>query len=232
MNITDMRLAVMLGLDKTSALASPAFEDEEIDYWLNEAQLELVKRKAFGNNYRQEGIDDSVKRMDDLSPLVVTYTAEPTVINPSEYINARSVNMSSVTFASSSQYLGFIAADVRFSSPTNGVYPATLVKRNEIKNLVVTPTNIPYLRVPYVYISANKFNFIFDPYASISVAYITYLRSPKKMVAGTPGSYEVNACELPLTVHSEVVALAVTMMLENIESERLQTNQLMYNNKE
>ena len=95
-----------------------------------------------------------------------------------------------------------------------------------------TPYNRPVLRVPYVYIADSNFNFIYDPDNEFYNVNITYLRTPKKLVSGTPGVGEVNTSELPEQTHSEIVALTVNMLLENIESERFQTNQLMYNNKE
>ena len=52
MTVLEMHTAVLLGLDKSASLQVAAFEPEDIDYWLNEGQLELIKQKVFGNNYR------------------------------------------------------------------------------------------------------------------------------------------------------------------------------------
>lgn len=223
MNITDMRLAVMLGLDKTSALASPAFEDEEIDYWLNEAQLELVKRKAFGNNARQEGINDSVKRMDDLNPLIKTSLVS--YLPSGEYLNV-------IYVTPPTDYMFYVGGAIRFYN--NLSIPTKLIRSDQIHNLVMSRYNNPCLRSVYVYLTENRVNFIYNPDLRLEIVLVnlTYIKIPKKLVAGTPGTNETNVSELPEQTHSEIVALAVNMLLENIESERFQTNQLMYNNKE
>ena len=49
MTVEEMHTAVYLGLDKGASGQVTAFEPEDIDYWLNEAQLELIKQKVFGN---------------------------------------------------------------------------------------------------------------------------------------------------------------------------------------
>lgn len=223
MNITDMRLAVMLGLDKTSALASPAFEDEEIDYWLNEAQLELVKRKVFGNNARQEGINDSVKRMDDLNPLI---TNDDTLSGFTTHYNYNNVKYRTLP----SNYMFYVGGSVRFTDGKS--LEAKLVRADQINNLVQTEYNIPCLRSTYVYISEGRINYIYDPYLPFAGARLTYIRKPLTLASTSVAGTSTSTCELPLQVHPEVVALTVTMLLENIESERFQTNQLMYNNKE
>ena len=66
-----MHNAVQLGLDKSSSFQIAAYEPEDIDYWLNEAQIELVKQKMFGNNFRGENSDTGSKRGDELSVLMV-----------------------------------------------------------------------------------------------------------------------------------------------------------------
>jgi len=80
MTVLEMHTAVSLGLDKSASFQVAAFEPEDIDYWLNESQIELIKRKMFGNNFRGESFDQGVKRMEDLRTLVETESlAAPTV---------------------------------------------------------------------------------------------------------------------------------------------------------
>jgi len=54
------------------------------------------------------------------------------------------------------------------------------------------------------------------PYAVVSSAQIVVLRTPREM-AVTPSTVE---CELPAFVHNEILSLAVTRMLETVESAR------------
>ena len=63
MNISEMHTAFKLEIDKSEGLELPAFEQEEIDKWLNNAIRKFVKT-------RYKEFEQSQKRMDDLSALV------------------------------------------------------------------------------------------------------------------------------------------------------------------
>ena len=174
MTVSEMHIAIQLGLDKTSSLTLAAFEPGELDYWLNEAYLELIKRKAFGNNYRKEALQDSVKRMDDLTTLIKTGTfAYASMTTNSNYANVKSVS-------TPTDYMFYVDASVKFS---NGLASQTkLVKLEEITNLVSTPYNVPFLRRPYIYLTEGKLNYIIDPYETMTSSSITYLKKPLKCI--------------------------------------------------
>jgi hypothetical protein len=59
-----------MGLDKTEGLSYPAFEVEELDFWLNEAIDRYVKTRYSGVNVKGESFEQSQKRTDDLRTLV------------------------------------------------------------------------------------------------------------------------------------------------------------------
>jgi len=83
-----------------------------------------------------------------------------------------------------------------------------------------------------VYIDATNLNIVVDPYATIGAVDITYLKTPGTLVRTTPDTGEVTTSELPEEVHTEIVGLAVSLMLENIESNRFQSQLVTLNNKE
>jgi hypothetical protein len=62
MNIDQMHVAVKMGLDKTEGLSYPAFEVEELDFWLNEAIDRYVKTRYSGMNVKGESFEQSQKR--------------------------------------------------------------------------------------------------------------------------------------------------------------------------
>lgn len=70
MTISEMHTAFKLELDKTSSLELPAYEPEEIDFWLNNAIRKFVKTRYSGVNLKQESFEQSQKRIDDLRTLV------------------------------------------------------------------------------------------------------------------------------------------------------------------
>ena len=231
MTVLEMHTAVYLGLDKSASYQTAAFEPEDIDFWLNEAQLELVKRKAFGNNYRREDLDGSVKHMEDLSTLIKEY--ETTTSTHAFYPNVvSSTTLSNIGAPQADTYMFFVGATLQYAT-TNKLAEVTLIGKDQIKNLIQTEYNIPFLRVPYAYIADDKLNIIKDPYSNaVSSVLIRYIKRPNTMVRSGVGVGTVTTCVLPVQVHTEVVALAVSLMLENIESTRFQTNQIVLNNKE
>lgn len=235
MTVLEMHNAVLLGLDKSASFQVAAFEPEDIDYWLNEAQTELIKRKAFGNNYRKEAYGEGVKRMDDLSVLVeyssrLDYNTE--LVDHAYHPNVCNVSISSYI----PDYLYYIGADFLISDPNapTSTQPqeTILVEEPVIGKLISTPYNEPVLRNTYVYLKEGEVNFIYDPYATPVAAYVSYIKKPGVLVRTSPGVGEVTTSILPEHVHPEIVALTVSLMLENIESPRFQSQFLTLNNKE
>jgi len=236
MNVLEMHDAVKLGLDKSSSLELPAFEPEELDYWLNEAQLQIVKQKMYGNNFRGEGFEDSGKRIDDLNPLI-SESGKITLDQHPFYPNVKTLGISSIN-TTDSIYMFFVSAVAEYDSnntdynadrKTIGVYP---ILQNQIKNLIQTEFNTPFIKNPYAYFYDNKIGFIHDPYKSIEGAYVKYIKQPKELVRTGVSGYQTTESELPEQVHPEIVSLTVNLLLENIESQRLQTHLMQLNKKE
>jgi hypothetical protein len=225
---------IKLGLDKTSSLELPSFTNEELVYWANEAQQQLIKQKVFGNNYRKEGYDEGRKRYDDLRTLV-KYTIGLTPVAHAYHPNISSISISS----NIPDYLYFIGADARLTNTdeTNElasnykIYETKLIKEDDIGQLVETPFNKPFLKNVYVYLKENQVNFIYDPNSTLNTVYVSYIKEPRAIAYDTDTATNIGS-ELPEHVHSEIVALAVNLLLENIESPRLKTNELLLTKKE
>lgn len=241
MTVLEMHNAVYLGLDKSASFQVAAFEPEDVDYWLNEAQLELIKQKMFGNNPRREDFDMGVKRADDLSPLIryspkIDYVAVTPTINdfqPHAYHpNVAVVNINSTT---TPDYLFYIGADFLVTDPNSPNSPSAamametvLIEQKDIGELVETPYNKPFLRNGYIYLKENEVNVIYDPFATPDSIYISYLQKPAILDISTP----TMVSDLPEQVHSEIVALAVNLMLDNIADQREQANYIQLTRKE
>jgi hypothetical protein len=229
MTVQEMHTAVLLGLDKSASFQVAAFEPEDIDYWLNEAQLELVKHKLFGNNHRKEDFNDSVKRMEDLTPLI---KETPIIaLEQGSYVNSYKIPISTV--AVQYKYMFFLKAFCLLNTPglpgNNTYNEAILISKNEIGSLIQSERNTPYLKQPYVYLEDNHIYILYDPYKDYDVVKITFVKYPDTLVRSAPGVNETNTSELPEQVHQEIVALAVSLMLENIESQRFQTQMVTLN---
>ena len=233
MTVSEMITALDLKLDKSSSFETTAFETEDKLFWLNESQIEIVKRKVFGNNYRREALFQGTKHLQDIQTLFKEVDTGSTYITGhSFYNNVQYISLTSGVIDSSTPYMFYIDSSVKFGTNTD-ITNCVYINKDEAKPLLETDTNKPYLQYVYCYLSDNNLNFIKDPYAdSITHLHLTYIRKPKTLVTGTPGATETNTSEIAEEAHNEIVDLAVFMMLENIESTRLQSNQLMVNNNE
>ena len=240
-----MHEAVRMGLDKTSSLTLPAFEAEELNYWLNEAQLELIKQKMFGNNYRGEDFDIGSKRADDLSSLIV-YSSELTynIANVSPdfrpHITYPNVAVVDIIESNLPKYLFYISTDLLIAdsdAPNQAVTTMSteLIEQKHVGKLIETPYNVPFLKNGYSYLKDGEVNIIYNPGNTPISVYVSYLRKPKILIdvigAEDPLDY-TTTCEMAEQVHPEIVALTVKLLLENIESPRVQSNEYELSKKE
>jgi len=241
--------AVNIGVDKTSTFQTVSFEEEEVLYWLNEAQLQLVKQKMFGNNFRKEGYDDlyytpgkvHTKRSDDLSNLI-RHTSKLTYSSTGVYPEFRphtyhpNIAVVNITPTNIPHYLFYIGADFKVAEHTAPM-ETQIIEQSEIGNLVETPTNKPYLKNGYVYLKEGEVNVIYDPYLTPEWLYISYVFEPKRLsLTSSVPNWETDYDNInwdsetetegliPEQMHPEIVALAVNMMLENIADPRYQSH--------
>jgi len=78
MTVSDMHIRVKVYLDKIDSEAYPEILPEEIDLYLNEAQLRFIKTRYGYNNPYGKGFEQSQKRVDDLKNLVTLRFASVT----------------------------------------------------------------------------------------------------------------------------------------------------------
>jgi len=73
--------------DKTTSLVLPAFEQEEIDDWVNSGIIKFTKTRYSGANPKRESFEQTQKRIDDLRTLVAeeTLTCSTGTIKPNSY---------------------------------------------------------------------------------------------------------------------------------------------------
>ena len=69
--------------DRITSFSAPGYLDEEILIFLNNAQDDFVKERAFGKNWMPPALDDNAKRVADLSTL--NQIAEYTPVASTEY---------------------------------------------------------------------------------------------------------------------------------------------------
>lgn len=216
MTIQEFHQAFNLRSDKTQDYEYPYLSPEQIDFWLNEAQDEFVKSRAFGNNLRRDGFEETQKRVDDLKTIVKKSSITPTK-STNTYINILP-----------NDYLYLVRHSCTVVSANCGtqVVGGNQVTHDEINEVVIDPFWKPDFDEPIYYFENGSLVQEGASDYNITNTSITYIKQYNKLRYGT--SY-INPttdvqCELPIHTHSEIVKLATSMFLENIESPRYQSN--------
>lgn len=224
MTISEMHIAVKLGLDKSSYLTLPAFEPEEIDYWLNVAQRQFVlNRVAMFNDERF--IASRSRINSDLSTITRVFESLLTGLTATgafqNKVYSTSTSLPSNFWLILHPYVSVTRTLEDGTTATNQMFPAQLISPNEVDKYLSTPVNRPYFEKPAIFIgenttvgAANKQSIfiIIDYYtSSASTFYSTYIRKPTDISSTTSTS-----CELPDFVHDEIVDIAVRLMTESV----------------
>lgn len=228
MTIAEMHTAVKLGLDKTSALELPAFEPEEIDYWLNKHIRLFVKHRYSGSTAKGDSIEQTQARFDDIRILVreqpfTSFTTSTTYDKPNSYL----VDIA-ILLEEPYDYLHTLEEEVTISY-TDSYSGETITKRQGVTEIDSNSYRF-YIDNPY---SEHRLHYgeakplrlfkgafaelVTDGTYSISGYYIKYLRAPQAVSLA-----DGIDCELPEYTHDTIVDMTVATLLENIESPRYQ----------
>jgi hypothetical protein len=213
MTIQELHRAVRLELDKTDANSLPDFTRSEIDYWLNTAQERLQTNKYTGLNLLQKGSEELQKRIDDLR----TFIKNSAPIDPVQVTNSKYL----LDLSTISDYKGLykVLALSTQDGCTIEVYPE-FCRHDEYVRIKRDPFNRPEFRRPIYLITDNKLE-IETKNALIFDVVVTYIKKPRLM------SFDNNiTSEFPEAVHVELVKFTKDLLLENIESQRIQSEQL------
>ncbi len=76
MTVSELHLAFKVYYDSVDTQGYPGFEPEEIDLYLNKAQLRFIKQRYGGNNVKRTSFEATQKRIEDLRTIVVTNTVQ------------------------------------------------------------------------------------------------------------------------------------------------------------
>jgi hypothetical protein len=218
MTISEMHIAVKLDLDKTSALDVPAYEPEEIDFWLNRAIRDFVKTRYSGVNFKKESFEQTQKRTDDLRTLV-----DSAFILLNRY-GVSKPNSYRGSIEGVDRYWLAVGeeADIVVNGTTSRV-GVTQCTQDEYRQKIDDPYSEHILHYgsakPLRLFYEDQVELTTDGNYTVNKYYLTYIKEPVAV------SHSASTdCDLPGHTHDEVVKLAVNMMLENIEQPRQKTH--------
>lgn len=226
MTIQEIHIAFAQELDKTQTFEYPSFQPEQIDYWLNKAQLEVIDGLAYPVDSRFPGFENGQRRIDELKDIIVpSGNLTPVQMGtdfevelPNDYFHL--VRHRCVT------------NDTNCGNKTTTV-PGVQTKQDFIGLQLKDPFNKPTASEPLYYIIGNTIVYETLGDFTISSTNITYIKEPAKMRLGV--AYTIPTTNVECDFNSDdmqhkIIDKAVSMVLENIESPRYQTNLNELNN--
>lgn len=232
----DIYTKFMIEYDKANVASSyPSLTEYEIATILDKAYNALIAQKFTGNNPRRSSFESDNKSISDLQPLIKTDECTGSL----DDVNSFSANLPN-------EFLYYISSCIKHtiseeSKPmdelTTRIVNVKLVDHNTANKFLISPTNLPWVKTPVCYIEGDKITVIYDPMmqdleTDISVTFIkkpnTFVK--EKLTEGNtyftwigdtvPEAYKFECND---TVAEELISLAVTFALENVESQRLNT---------
>lgn len=239
----DIYTKFMIEYDKANVASSyPSLTEYEIATILDKAYNALIAQKFTGNNPRRSSFESDNKSISDLQPLIKTDVCTGSL----DAANSFSANLPN-------EFLYYISSCIEHTIPEESkpmdklavrIINVKLVDHNTANKFLISPTNLPWVKTPVCYIEGNKITVIYDPTmqdleTDISVTFIkkpnTFVK--EKLTEGNtyftfvekkdengdiivPKEYEFECND---TVAEELISLAVTFALENVESQRLNT---------
>lgn len=229
--VSQLVLSYKLKLDKVDSSAYPDIQEPEIKYWLDEGADRFTKQRYERNNTKRKGFEESQKRTDDLRVAVKTETVIANAPNP---------NPSSIfTLQLPDDYRYLVKIRLTVQYDCNGqelteVVTPKQVEQDDIHTLLQDPFNRPSVERPLFIMEGNEIIVYTGGVSTVVNADITYINLFYKLQPGRlnwDGSTDhyANTDEydaLAPDTHSEIVDIAVKLTLENIESQRYQSNSI------
>lgn len=243
MTHNDIYTKFMIEYDKANVASSyPSLTEYEIATILDKAYNALIAQKFTGNNPRRSSFESDNKSISDLQPLIKTDVC----IGSLDSANSFSANLPD-------GFLYYISSCIEHtiskeSKPMDElavrIINVKLVDHNTANKFLISPTNLPWVKTPVCYIEGNEITVIYDPMMQDleTDVYVTFIKKPNTFVKENltekntyltfvekkdengkvivPKGYEFECND---TVAEELISLAVTFALENVESQRLNT---------
>jgi len=226
MNISEMHLAVKLGLDKTEGLAYAAFEPEEIDFWINEAIDRFVKVRYSGTNPKQEAFEQSQKRVDDLRSLVKEIVITPTASSATESRGGYTISFKPNSYHIDeadfpADYLLFLNDElsIQFNHEVTGTvttlrtYP-TVCTSDMYSSRINDPYSEHRLHLstarPLRLFSDKGIELVTDGQYSITSYFLKYLRKPKRVNLALTDSQTTSTANIVYGIDYKVSVNSVT----------------------
>jgi hypothetical protein len=147
MTVSELHIAVNLGVQKIASFQSDNLLPEEIDFELNRAQERIIKHRfvPMGNRYGR-GFEQSQKRIDDLRNLVVEHTGPTTYEGEIYNSNYSPIYVDRYTFPLDYLFLISVRGDIYYECNAPITVNTTTLQFNSVE-VNLTPPQDGYILV-------------------------------------------------------------------------------------
>ena len=245
----DIYTKFMIEYDKANVTSSyPSLTEYEIATVLDKAYNALIAQKITGNNARRVGFEMDVKAISDLAPLVVHKDVQFFDDTHTPAVNIMPFRLPTdfnYYVQSYIDYNTYSSEGLPYDNKTIRLVPIKLVPHYVAEKFFTTSYNMPWIKIPVCYIEQGVVYVVYDllnkPFVEAgNRVHLTYVKKPNTFVKdltlyeGTSGASffdcpsdasrsfkELYDFECNETMAEELINLAVTFALENVESQRL-----------
>ena len=225
----DILTKFLIEYDKANVTSSyPSLTKVEIAVILNKAYLALIAQKVTGNNPRRAPFEADTKAISDIQELI-DVSRLPKIGVHESIENSVVYDLDDCDY----KFLYYVSGNVMLSGKRD---PVVLISHDIAQKFQRSSTNRPWIKNAVAYIESGAVVVLYDDYQSgensasninhnIKIPgdfYITYIKEPQKFTERFNGTFELND-----TMAEELISLAVTFALENVESTRLQSKAQM-----
>lgn len=235
MTIEELHYQFKITLNKVDSAQRLSFNDAEIDWLINEAQKIFIKQRVDGHSFNKLGLDESQKRIDDLTAIHIKFPQQPLIATSApttQQICGRTVyitvmNINQLTFP----YFRL----TRIVAIKSGVHHKTMiVSTNDLDEYLKSPF---HLTKSHVLVNMGNNRIYVYSLAPITHLLLEYIKLP---IAVSKGTYTyldnttrpAQTLELSEHTHSEIIDIAVLLALQNINDPALQIQQLKISQQE
>ena len=214
--------------DRVTSFSAPGYEDEEILLFLNNAQDEFIKDRAFGTNFQPPAFEDNQKRVADLFAITKAKEVTTGISSSNLFGNSWVVQKSSIESDSVLYTIGIRARITRTSpSITNEYVECDEIKTENTGKFAVSSVNKTHFINPKYLEEKSGYYIIGDAYTTlIDRLLVNYVMKPQPITESIQDyneTYSSSYISLPSHTHQEIVDIAVRQALQVTQDPRWQT---------
>ena len=209
----DIYTKFMIEYDKANVTSSyPSLTEYEVATVLDKAYHALIAQKVTGNNIRRVALEQDLKSIEDISPLIKnTPVSDPSRITIENSIanNVESIELEDDHLYFLNCYLKYTMADTPMDGQVDRMVPVQLGSHQIASKFYSTAYNMPWIKTPLGYIEDNKLFVVYDPINKPEMDSNNKFDEPQLVYIKTPNKFVKELDKVPFSAHTEDISYFV-----------------------